>query len=677
MTKNDVEVDEEIEVFTARFCSESDKQGVNRETFRLVVSANPSKTGVAMGPVDAFQMEIAQKRSRRILELQECDFPIPRADEETEEVDFETEKLQKNRFSGRIVGPKVNLRLVSKWINRCGALHQKTHRNSCSDSIFPARFAKGLKALLVIDVEQMCVIDAPTPCRYVALSYCWGKAAMVKHLRENSAELRRRGGLSTLDIPVTIRDAIEVVRGVGERYLWVDALCIVQDNPVSQQAQLAQMGLVYSLAAFTIVAGSGDNANSGLPGIESWTRDITQAVIQVEDKTLLEVITGADYYKGINNSDWITRAWTMQEKLLSKKLLIFTERQVYWSCWNAVWLEEVVLEDGYSVEFQYNPLDAGPAMSGFSMLGVETGQLNPARPSTMKPVNCNDLYRDFVNAYRERRLTFQSDILNAFSGLCQALSAIGNEEYHWGLPVSRFEEALCWWVRGGGKRNNASCNPTGSTSLTVKFPSWSWTAWHGSPGYPWLSWLHQTWEEETSPGASMVFFASIVNGRMTQINHKMLESSGSPPENTLPVPDPSNCNPGHLHFQTTTATLHVRRLSLEEVALESSLQNQYSILSFEPQHYSLILDDPSHLQFDERQVMKELPEGIPEPLEGLETYNVAVLDFVVVSYLKSESVVCLVVNCEDGVAYRIGLAYFKLQRWGRVKTRQEKQVVLG
>ncbi|KAG4443358.1 hypothetical protein IFR05_001147 [Cadophora sp. M221] len=303
MTKNDVEDDEEIEVFTARFCSESDQAGFNRETFRLIVSASPPKSGVAMGPVDAYQMAIAQKQSRRILELQECDFPIPRADDVTIDLGGKTVEMEKNRLSGRIVGPKVKLQLVSKWINRCGALHQKTLRNSCSDSIFPAHFAKDLKGLLVIDVEQMFVIDAPTPCRYVALSYCWGKAAMVKHLGENSAALRCQGGLSALKMPATIRDAIEVVRGVGERYLWVDALCIVQDDPIIQQAQLAQMGLMYSLAAFTIVAGSGDNANSGHPGVRSWTRDITQSVVQVENKTLLEVITGTDYYKGINDSD--------------------------------------------------------------------------------------------------------------------------------------------------------------------------------------------------------------------------------------------------------------------------------------------------------------------------------------------------------------------------------------
>ncbi|KAG4443359.1 hypothetical protein IFR05_001148 [Cadophora sp. M221] len=286
-------------------------------------------------------------------------------------------------------------------------------------------------------------------------------------------------------------------------------------------------------------------------------------------------------------------------------------------------------------------------MSGFSMLRVETVQLNPARSSTMKPVGCNDLYRDFMNAYRGRRLSFQSDIFNAFSGLCQALSAIENEEYHWGLPVSRLEEALCWWVRGGGKRNNASCYQSGA-SREVKFPSWSWTAWHGSPRSP----------------APVVFYTSDISGRMTQINHKLLESSGSLLENTPPLWDTPNTliiNPGHLYLQTTTATLH----------------NQYSILSFGPQNHSLILDDPSHLQFDEREVMKELPEGIPEPLEGVETYHIAVLDFVVVSYLKSESVVCLVVNWENGVAYRIGLAYFNLQGWGRVNTRRGRRVVLG
>jgi hypothetical protein len=231
---------------------------------------------------------------------------------------------------------------------------------------------------------------------------------MLRHLVENSRELRSDGALADSTAPATILDAIELVRGVGERYLWVDALCIVQGDAASKTTQLAQMGLIYAQASFTIVAAAGTDANAGLPGVRSGTRNIDQNLLLVGDKTLVAVVDNKDYYGRLEKSTWETRAWTMQEKILSKKLLIFTDAQVYWSCWNAVWLEEVVLEDVTNIMFARRPASTGPFDVGFSSLKNATKTVY-------------GLYSSLVNAYLKRRLSFQSDILNAFSGICQAL----------------------------------------------------------------------------------------------------------------------------------------------------------------------------------------------------------------------------------------------------------------
>ena len=118
----------------------------------------------------------------------------------------------------------------------------------------------------------------------------------------------------------------------------------------------------------------------------------------------------------------------MQEKILSKKPLIFTDQNVYWSCWNAVWMEEVVLEDVFIINSQYNTVQTGPADVGFSTIATSRETF--------------ELYSCLVNAYGERRLAFKSDVLNAFSGLCQALGAIATESFYWGLPVSTSHESL-------------------------------------------------------------------------------------------------------------------------------------------------------------------------------------------------------------------------------------------
>ncbi|KAH7305094.1 hypothetical protein BKA65DRAFT_578911 [Rhexocercosporidium sp. MPI-PUGE-AT-0058] len=317
--------------------------GVNHETFRLVVSATP-KAMMAFVPMDSYQIEIGQKQSRRILELQNCNFPIPVADEVTADMDIEMAKTQKNRLGGRVVGPNVNLTLVAGWIKLCGDMHQKTHKNSCSDSIFPGIFAREIKSFLVVDVEQI-----------------------------------RTDRLRSLHLLAAIKDATEV-----PSQSWLDRAI----TPIEDFQGLA-------------------HGNRTSP-----------TIIQVEEKTLLEVIAGTDYYKVISNS-------------------VFHQSMGY--AIGAPLQETVDFHRSTN-----NPFHSGPAMSAVSMLGVETGQLNSSRRSSMTPVNYSDLDRDSVNANRERHLAFQSDILGAFSGLCQALSTIGTAEFHWGLPVARFQEALCW-----------------------------------------------------------------------------------------------------------------------------------------------------------------------------------------------------------------------------------------
>ena len=501
---------------------------------------------------------------------------------------------------------------------------------------------------------------------------------MLKHMLGNSTALRKDGALSDSKVPATISDAIELVKGVGERYLWVDALCIVQDDPGLQKAQLAQMGLIYSLAAFTIVAASGNDANAGLPGVRADTRDINQNLVRVGERILLEVVDGHGYYGGLKKSSWSTRAWTMQEKILSKKLLIFTDQQVYWSCWNAVWLEEVVLEDVFNISFLHDPVKTGPADVGFS--------------SIVKSRDMYELYESLVNAYQERQLTFKSDILNAFSGLCQAMAMIGNESFHWGLPVSHFDRYLCWYLRGGGTRNYAFCSPDkgGSAVFSVPFPSWSWAAWHGTSGSSWISWTADVNQDASRP--EIIFFGYDTEGRLKQINQSLSTPAGLEtrvpkdfqPEKTVDLPsqwkgDPqiiheafckAPINTGLLHFWTSMATLSVRQEP-------NPLGTQYSAVAFRHGH-RVEIDALAYLQFEDVEAMPKSPEGISkEPIKGAKIYKILAMDFVAVSSYNTSNLHALVVEWKDGVAYRIGVASFMQSDWIGLPNKVWKRVVLG
>ena len=118
----------------------------------------------------------------------------------------------------------------------------------------------------VIDVEQLCIINLSKDCEYVVLSYVWGRTAQVRLLRENYGNLTQPFALRVVldTFPRTIADAITVVKRLGERFLWVDSLCLLQDSPEDLAVQIRHMNVVYGCASLTIVAAAGSDSDAGL-----------------------------------------------------------------------------------------------------------------------------------------------------------------------------------------------------------------------------------------------------------------------------------------------------------------------------------------------------------------------------------------------------------------------------
>jgi len=114
------------------------------------------------------------------------------------------------------------------------------------------------------------VTSTPLDEKYVALSYVWGQLPMFSLRGENVDFLSEPGALERvrLYLPRTINDAIDFVRALGTRYLWVDSLCLIQDDPEDVRQGLCLMNSIYRGSYFTIVAASGGDANEGLPGID-------------------------------------------------------------------------------------------------------------------------------------------------------------------------------------------------------------------------------------------------------------------------------------------------------------------------------------------------------------------------------------------------------------------------
>lgn len=171
----------------------------------------------------------------------------------------------------------------------------------------PRSFQHGLRA---IDVYDMCIVDLPLERDYVALSYCWGKVQMLTLSKENQEALRSPSSLiSSSHVPQTIRDAIVLVRKVGLRYLWVDSLCVIQDDPQDMANQLQQMGEVYTHSYFTIFAISGHDVEYGLPGVRWGSRNLTQVTRKIGDLTVANCLPWMEEDELVQSGSWGSRAW--------------------------------------------------------------------------------------------------------------------------------------------------------------------------------------------------------------------------------------------------------------------------------------------------------------------------------------------------------------------------------
>jgi hypothetical protein len=245
-------------------------------------------------------------------------------------------------------GQQVDTAVLKWWLNDCDQNHSETCNSCYRGNAANARYVADVP-LVFIDVVDHRLVPATSAAKYFALSYVWGTVDMSQTLLENYESRRQMGGLPAR-LPKTISDAIALVRALGERYLWVDALCITQDDAEHKARDMAHMDVVYNKAFATVVAIHGASADAGLPGarpgarpprrietlvVEAGSRDLDYGPDggdSNEKVTLHLVATPPLLHFALEASRWDTRGWTFQERLLSRRCLYFSEHYVYFQC---------------------------------------------------------------------------------------------------------------------------------------------------------------------------------------------------------------------------------------------------------------------------------------------------------------------------------------------------------
>lgn len=155
--------------------------------------------------------------------------------------------------------------IIRAWLEKC------EHHADCTSAIRTTHdrdrvLLRGPSRLLHIDpnpnpASPIRVIDTTGAERYTALSYCWGKDSSIVLLRSNVDIWKKE--LPYTELPQTIRDAITTTRNLGLEYLWVDRVCIIQDDYEDVKKELSAMARIYQRSFLTISAASSPSAVDG------------------------------------------------------------------------------------------------------------------------------------------------------------------------------------------------------------------------------------------------------------------------------------------------------------------------------------------------------------------------------------------------------------------------------
>jgi hypothetical protein len=367
--------------------------------------------------------------------------------------------------------PRLDVPKIRQWLKTC----EQDHSGLCK-SFWPGERHKKPIDLILIDVWDLKLVKATSAERYIAMSYVWGKVTTLLTKLSNFEALLCPGALSRTDMQIArvIRDAMTLVSDMGERYLWADTLCIVQDDPVGKMDAIGNMDIIYGHALMSIIAASGLSAADSLPGVAE-ERPLMTLNHTIEGIPL--VWRGAELSDNLRYSQYETRGWTLQEKLISRRCLYLGRDQAFFLCSSSY-----ECEDYHDKEYWEKNEDHGqplPIPQHPLYILYECMSTKPLE-GVYSWSYCKYVYDKLVSDYSQRQLSHEADAVDAFRGIMGIMSEASAGDFILGLPEDILDLALLWvpLSRPLQRRKDQS------------LPSWSWVGWKGELHYYELTPVH-------------------------------------------------------------------------------------------------------------------------------------------------------------------------------------------
>ena len=340
---------------------------------------------------------------------------------------------------------------IKKWIKTCNDGHEH-----CQQELLLQKLPTRVLEITDSGQIRLRVTKEHEEGRYACLSHCWGGLPTLRTTK--ATYMRHQDNISWTILPATFKDAVDLTRLLGLRFLWIDSLCIIQDDTDDWRHEGSKMASIYADSYITLAAVASKNADQGLYRPKDPDLYFRYDMRRSSDQApyTIHVHPRRDHVPFVAGTlPLLQRAWYYQERILSTRVVSFGETELYWEC-----RATQCCECG----------DTWPQRFTAESSKIDVPQYSDA--FTYARSNNIHKWQHLVKQYTRLNLTFEADMLPALQGIASTWQREKTGAYLAGLWEKNLVEGLLWRSQLCGHRPSS-----------YRAPTWSWASIHG-----WIDW---------------------------------------------------------------------------------------------------------------------------------------------------------------------------------------------